>query len=291
AYVNWAPMGQRGSFEIAGMGEASQVYFGKDMKDLKLEECALLAAIVQRPSFLTPFRHPERALQRRNLVLDAMVETGAIRREEADRAKSTPLHLATADTDASDAPYFVDLVRDELLADYDEEQLDQDGMRIYTTIDPALQKAAAEAVRAGMSQVDELIRRQRTRKAKVGEGRDAHMETQTLPGPQAQVALVAMDPHTGKVLALVGGRNYGASQLNHALAERPTGSIFKPLVYAAALNAALGQEGPAQHEDRAPAQPACSTAESVCANTNQGLVSQPTVSGVNGVNQAAFTQV
>jgi penicillin-binding protein 1B len=322
AYVNWAPMGQRGSFEIAGMGEASQIYFGKDVKDLDLEECALLAAIVQRPSFLTPFRHPERALQRRNLVLDAMAETGAIRREEADRAKAVPLKLATADTDANDAPYFVDMVRDELLADYDEEQLDQDGMRVYTTIDPALQKAAAEAVRAGMSQVDELIRRQRTRKVKVGEGQvgasknsDAHMERRTLAGPQAQVALIAMDPHTGKVLALVGGRNYGASQLNHALAERPTGSIFKPLVYAAALNAALRQEAPAQQqedrattnqedrasarqEDRAPghqeepslARAACGTADSVCASTNQGLVSQPPASGANTANQAAFTQ-
>jgi penicillin-binding protein 1B len=238
-YVNWTPMGQRGSFEIAGMGEAAQSYFGKDIKSLELPECALLAGIVQLPSFLNPFRHPERALKRRNLVLDAMTQTGAISREEAERANAAPLKLAAPATDSDDAPYFVDMVRDTLLADYEEEQLNRDGMRIYTSLDPALQRAATEAVEAGTKQIDELVRRQRTRNVKIGEDKNARTELQVLPGPQVQVALIAMDPHTGRVLALSGGRNYGASQLNHALTARPTGSIFKPLVYAAALNSAL----------------------------------------------------
>jgi penicillin-binding protein 1B len=243
-YVNWTPMGQRGSFEIAGMGEAAQSYFGKDIKNLELPESALLAGIVQRPSSLNPFRHPDLALKRRNLVLDAMTKTGAISREEAERAKAAPLKLAAHATDSGDAPYFVDMVREALLSDYDEEQLNRNGMRIYTSLEPALQRAAAEAVQAGTKQIDELIRRQRTRKVKIGEGKNARTEIQVLPGPQAQVAIIAMDPHTGRVLALSGGRNYGLSQLNHALAARPTGSIFKPLVYAAALNSALGGAPP-----------------------------------------------
>jgi len=243
-YVNWTPMGERGSFGIAGLGEAAQSYFGKDIKNLELPECALLAGIVQLPSFLNPFRHPDRALKRRNLVLDAMTKTGAISHEEAERAKATPLKLAAPATDSDDAPYFVDMVRDALLSDYDEEQLNRDGMRIYTSLDPALQRAAADAVEAGTKQIDELIRRQRTRNVKTGLGKDSRTHLQILPGPQAQVAIIAMDPHTGRVLALSGGRNYGASKLNHALAARPTGSIFKPLVYAAALNSALSGAPP-----------------------------------------------
>src|SRR5207249_7321047 len=108
--------------------------------------------------------------------------------------------------------------------------------RIYTTLDPDLQRAAAQAVETGVKLVDDQVTRMRTKKIKVGKGK---YETHVASGPQAQVALVALDPHTGAVLALVGGRNYGFSQLNHAVARRPTGSIFKPFVYAAALNTAL----------------------------------------------------
>ena len=85
-YANLVPMGQRGSFSINGFGEASRAYFNKDIKDLTLPECALLAGIIQRPSYLSPYRHPDRAMERRNLVLDSMVDTGAITREQADRA-------------------------------------------------------------------------------------------------------------------------------------------------------------------------------------------------------------
>jgi len=238
-YVNWVPMGQRGSFSINGMGEASQAYFGKDIKNLNLEECALLAAIIQAPSYLTPFRHPERALERRNLVLETMVATNSITREQANKAKAAPMKLASLNIDGSDAPYFVDMVRESLLEKYSEEQLNQEGMRIYTTLDPDLQKAASEAIETGSQEVDELIRRRRTKKITTGRGKNFKTEVREMAGPQAQVALIALDPHTGQVLALAGGRNYGMSQLNHALARRPTGSIFKPFVYAAALNSAV----------------------------------------------------
>jgi penicillin-binding protein 1B len=234
-YANWVNLGQRGSFAISGFAEASRAYFNKDLKDITLPEAALLAGIIQRPSYLSPYRHPERALERRNLVLDSMVETHAITREQADKAKAAPLKLAPPNVEASDAPYFVDMVRDTLINKFAEHDLNDQSYRIYTTLDPDLQKAAAQAVEMGIKLVDDQVTKMRTKKVKVGK----KVETQVTPGPQAQVALVALDPHTGAVLALVGGRDYGFSQLNHALSKRPTGSIFKPFVYAAAMNTAL----------------------------------------------------
>src|SRR5580765_6067437 len=235
-YANQVDMGQRGSFTITGFGEAAQAYFGKDLNDLTLPEAAMLAGLVQRPSYLSPYRHPERSQDRRNLVLEAMVDTGSITRAQADIAKATPLKLAPQNVEASDAPYFVDLIREQLVSKYGEEDLNADGFRIYTTLDPTLQQAAAQAVVLGLKEVDAQVNKLRTKRVKVGKNK---FETKLMPGPDAQVALVALDPHTGEVLALVGGRNYGFSQLNHAVAKRPTGSIFKPFVYAAAINTAL----------------------------------------------------
>jgi len=234
-YANWVDLGQRGSFAISGFAEASKAYFNKDLKDITLPEAALLAGLIQRPSYLSPYRHPERAMERRNLVLEAMVETHAITREQADKAKATPLKLAPPNVEGMDAPYFVDMVRDSLIGKFSENELNDSSYRIYTTLDPDLQKAAAQAVESGIKIVDEEVKKIRTKRVKVGK----KYETTVLPGPQAQVALVALDPHTGAVLALVGGRDYGWSQLDHAVAKRPTGSIFKPFVYAAAMNTAL----------------------------------------------------
>ncbi|HEY6967772.1 MAG TPA: PBP1A family penicillin-binding protein, partial [Candidatus Angelobacter sp.] len=240
-YANEVPMGQRGSFSIAGFGEASRAYFGKDLKDVNLPEAALLAAMIQRPSYLDPYRHPDRATERRNLVLDAMVQTGDITKEQGEAAKAAPLKLAPQNFEASDAPYFVDLVREQLLPKFGEDELNGNGYRVYTTLDPGLQRAAADAVVAGLKEVDQKITQLRTRKVKVGKGK---YETKVRQGPIPQVALVAIDPHTGDVLAMVGGRSYGFSQLNHAVAKRPTGSIFKPFVYAAAMNNAITGEQP-----------------------------------------------
>jgi penicillin-binding protein 1B len=234
-YGNWVNLGQRGSFAISGFGEACRTYFNKDLKDITLPEAALLAGIIQGPSRLSPYRHPERALERRNLVLDSMVETHAITREQADKAKATPLKLAPPNVEASDAPYFVDMVRDTLINKFSEHDFNDQSYRIYTTLDPDLQKAAAQAVETGIKLVDDQVTKLRTKKVKVGK----KFETKVAPGPQAQVAVVVLDPHTGAILALVGGRDYGFSQLNHALSKRPTGSIFKPFVYAAAMNTAL----------------------------------------------------
>jgi penicillin-binding protein 1B len=227
-YANEIPLGQQGSFAINGFGEAAQVYFGKDVSKLNLPECALLAGIIQSPSRLNPERHPQRAVDRRNVVLDAMVETGDISKAEAEAAKATPLKLAPPSYEQDQAPYFVDLVREQLNAKLGDPNWNQEGLRIYTSLDPDLQDAATAAVEEGMKHVDELVEKMHAKEIAAG-GTVVH----------PQVALIALDPHTGQVLALVGGRNYGASQFDHAVAHRPTGSIFKPFVYAAAFNSAL----------------------------------------------------
>src|SRR5579872_4897413 len=154
-YANQVDMGQRGSFTITGFGEAAQAYFGKDLKDLSLPEAALLAGLIQRPSMLNPYRHPEKAMERRNLVLESMVETGTATRAQADAAKATPLKLAPQNVEASEAPYFVDMIRDQLLSKYGEDGLNGSGYRIYTTLDPGLQRVAADAVDVAIKEVDQ----------------------------------------------------------------------------------------------------------------------------------------
>ena len=226
-YANQINLGQRGSFSIDGFGEASQSYLGKDVSQLDLAECALLAGMIQRPNYFSPFRHPDRAIDRRNLVLDSMVETGAITKDQAEHAKNEPLHLAAVSVDASEAPYFVDLVHEQLLQKLGERDFNREGLRIYTSLDPDLQRVATAAVESTIHVVDEQVDHLHARDRKLG-------KTYIYP----QVALVALNPHTGQVLALVGGRSYGNSQLNHAVARRPTGSIFKPFVYATAFQTA-----------------------------------------------------
>ncbi|MEO6829868.1 MAG: transglycosylase domain-containing protein, partial [Acidobacteriaceae bacterium] len=242
-YANEIPLGQRGSFAVNGFGEAAQAFFGKNIRDLTLPECALLAGIIQGPSRLSPYKHPARARARRNTVLDAMVETHDITPAQAKAAKSTPLNLTPFSVDEREAPFFVDLVRDKLTQRYGDRDVNGEGLHIYTSLDPDLQTVATLAVENGMKRVDEVLRKRYERRTRHG----AVSTAKHIAYPQ--VALIAMDPHTGQVLALVGGRNYGASQLNHAVSQRPTGSIFKPFVYATAFNSSLtgvalpGQQG------------------------------------------------
>ncbi|MEO6803601.1 MAG: PBP1A family penicillin-binding protein [Granulicella sp.] len=228
-YANQINIGQRGSFAVNGVGEAAQAFFGKNLRQLDLAECALIAGLIQNPSRRNPYRHPDRAMERRNVVLDSMVQTGAITESQASLAKAEPIRLTSQNVEASEAPYFVDLVHEQLTQRISDQDLSHASLRIYTSLDPELQRAAADAVAVGMKNVDELIRKlHRTRKGEP-----------STPITYPQVSLVAINPHTGQILALVGGRNYGISQLNHAVAERPTGSIFKPFVYATAYNTAL----------------------------------------------------
>ncbi|WP_254062458.1 PBP1A family penicillin-binding protein [Acidobacterium sp. S8] len=233
-YANEISLGQQGSFAINGFGEAAQAYFGKDVRQLNLQECALLAGLIQSPSRLNPYRHAARAMERRNVVLDAMVETGAITKDQAEEAKASPLKLTTQSVDANEAPYFVDLVRDQIVQKLGDAEYNHQGLRIYTSLDPQLQTAASDAVNEGMKLVDALVTKKHTHRATKNSPATVDSDI-TYP----QVALIALNPHTGQVLALVGGRNYGMSQFNHAVRHRPTGSIFKPFVYAAAFNSSL----------------------------------------------------
>ncbi|MEK7751347.1 MAG: PBP1A family penicillin-binding protein [Acidobacteriota bacterium] len=221
-YSNHIDVGRRGSFSIRGFGEASQAYFSKDIRELTLAEAATLAGLVQRPSYTNPYRWPERARARRNVVLSLMRENGLITDRDYAEASASPLTLARGGGESLDAPYFVDMVNDELQEQFQDHDFQSRSYRVYTTLDLNLQRAAAEAVRLGMQEVDTQIR--------------ARYRKGATEIPEAQVALVALDPRTGEVKALIGGRNYGMSQLNRALAKRQPGSVFKPFVYAAALN-------------------------------------------------------
>ena len=227
-YCNQIYLGQRGSFSLNGVGEASLAYFGKDVRQLTLPEAAFLAGIVRGPNLYSPYRNAERATERRNRILDAMVRIGAISPEQRDAAAEAPLGVVPPHVETGDAPYFVDLVREELLSRYPEKELVTRGYRVYTTLDLNLQRAAEQAVRKGMQLVDEQLAKRKRKQ----------------PWPQAQAALVAMDPHTGDIKALVGGRFYGASQLNRAVALRQPGSVFKPFVYASAFSSALDGYSP-----------------------------------------------
>jgi penicillin-binding protein 1B len=226
-YANEIPLGQRGSFSINGFGEASQIYFGKEVGQLDLAESALLAGLIQSPSWLNPYRHEDRAIGRRNVVLDSMVVTGAITKEQAEAAKTEKLNLTPTSVDAGEAPYFVDLVHDRLVQKYGDRDFNSEGLRIYTSLDPDLQRLATDAVSSTIHVVDELVDKVHASDRKLGK-----------PYNYPQVALIALNPHTGQILALIGGRDYGKSQENHAVRHRPTGSIFKPFVYAAAFQTA-----------------------------------------------------
>ncbi len=224
-YANTIYLGQRGSFSIHGFGEGAQVYFGKDLKQITLPEAAMLAGQIQSPNSRNPFRYPERAKSRRNTVLGMMRDATFITDSEYETATAAPLKLLSEETESSDAPYFVDLVNDVLQSKFQDRDFQTTSYKVYTSLDMELQRDAAAAIRIGMAEVDPLLK-----KKFKGYG-------QTIP--EAQVALVAIDPHTGGVKALIGGRNYGMSQLNRALARRPPGSVFKPFVYTAALATAL----------------------------------------------------
>jgi penicillin-binding protein 1B len=234
-YANEVYLGNRGSFGIRGFSEASVAYFGKDMRQLSLPECAYLAGIIRAPNYYSSAdRHPERGAQARDRVLPQMLENKYITAEELQDAKKAELKIVRTSVSGSEAPYFVDMVKDHLLDKYPENELLSENFRVYTTLDPALQHAAAAAVDAGMKNVDLLLAKKYDKWKK-----EQAKKKSTEPIPQAQVALVALDPRNGEIKAVIGGRDYGQSQLNHALARRQPGSVFKPFVYAAAFDNAV----------------------------------------------------
>ncbi|MGH9756045.1 MAG: transglycosylase domain-containing protein, partial [Blastocatellia bacterium] len=227
-YCNQIYLGQRGGFSINGFGQAARVYFGKDVSTLNLQESALLAGIIQSPNRYSPFTHEEEARARRNKVLDDMVESNKTTRDQANAAKASKLGVVSGGSkgvDVADAPYFIDHLTRQVEQQYDERDGSLRSLRIYSTIDLALQNAAYQAVSKHMAEVDKLF----AKRKKGVEG--------------LQAAIVAMNPKTGEILAMVGGRDYAKSQLNRATdARRQPGSVFKPFVYAAAI--AAGGDNP-----------------------------------------------
>src|SRR5215813_2869898 len=224
-YCNQIYLGQRGGFSINGFGEAARAYFGKDVSHLTLPESALLAGIIQSPNYYSPFTHEERARDRRNKVLNDMVDSDRITRDQAEAAKATKLGVVggrSGAVNASDAPYFIDYLARRVESQYDERERGGNlrSLRIYSTIALELQHAAYQAVSKNMVDVEQLL----AKRKKGAEG--------------LQAAMVAMNAKTGEILAMVGGRDYAQSQLNRATdARRQPGSVFKPFVYATAIAA------------------------------------------------------
>jgi penicillin-binding protein 1B len=217
AYLNEVYLGQLGAVELRGVGRAAEYFFGKDISTLDLAESALLVALIRAPSLYSPIRNPETALERRNLVLTLMRDEGRISEEELQEASAERLELRKRPDPIRSARYFVDFVAKEKAAG---EASGGGRSAVVTTMDPRLQRAAEAAVRSGLSQLE----------------RDFDWLREGDGGEPLQAALVALDPRTGEILAMVGGRDYGASQFNRVVVgRRQPGSAFKPVVALAAL--------------------------------------------------------
>ena len=212
-YINEVYVGQAGTRAIHGFGLASQFYFGESIDDLENHQIAMLVGLVKGPSYYNPRRHPERAKSRRNLVLGVMADSGLITEQEASRARGQPLGVSVrASYSENRYPAYIDLVRRHLARDYRQEDLQSEGLRIFTTLDPAIQYAAEFAVTDTLKSIDG--------------GAKGALES----------AMVVTSRDSGEVLALVGGRDPQYAGFNRAVdARRPIGSLVKPFIYLTAL--------------------------------------------------------
>ncbi len=219
-YCNEVFLGQRGVFAVRGVDQAAHVYFGKSLKELTLPEAATIAGMIQSPARYSPTRQAEAARARRNTVLGTMVRDGFITLDEASVAAKQPLTVAQFDpARESVAPYFIDYVNRSAANDSRQTSDVSDTRPLVSTLDLDLQGIAAEAISHQLGRLDQVYKSR---------------------GQTPQAALVALDPKTGNVLAMIGGRNYAESQLNRATdSQRQPGSVFKPFVYAAALETGM----------------------------------------------------
>src|SRR5262245_55015979 len=226
AYLNEIYLGQRGSTAVHGVGEAAHFYFGKSVRDLTLPESALIAAIIRSPNGLSPHADPERTQKRRDLVLELMHEQGRIDDAALRDALAEPVRVATLTPEPREARFFLDALQRQLPDFYGSDKLTTEGLQIYSTLDLRLQRAAARVLDEELARLEKAY----PKLAPKGESR-------------LEACLVALRPQTGEVLALVGGRDYARSQFDRCTqARRPAGSVFKPFVYATALEP--GGSGP-----------------------------------------------
>ncbi|MGO9605023.1 MAG: transglycosylase domain-containing protein [Candidatus Binataceae bacterium] len=227
-YINCVYLGQRGQEGIFGVWEASEYYFSKDPRDLTIGEMATIAGMISSPNPLNPLRNPDRSHQKRNEVLALMLQDGYISKAAYDEAVAEPLRAREVYTESNDAPYFVDYVKKELADRYPPEVLTAEGLRIFTTLDVHMEKLAEKSVRENLIDLEakhpRLVRKE---------------ENQRL-----EECLLSLEPQSGKIRAMVGGRNYQQSQFNRITqSKRQPGSAFKPFTYMAAFQETL-DDGP-----------------------------------------------
>ena len=237
-----------------GIKAAAEYFFNKDVRQLTLPECALLAAIVNVPAYYSPINHPDRALRRRNLVLYLMYKNGHISKEEYEKARKTPLNLGEGGRPGQHdiAPYFTEYVRQKLENRFGTD-LYTGGYKIYTTLDTRVQACAERAVKEQLARLQKLVNRRFERKEEFQKLLDKYvpdpMEQEKILADPAkkdslinahaavQVAFVALDPTNGHILAMIGGRNFEESKFNRAVqAKRQPGSAFKPFIYTAVID-------------------------------------------------------
>ena len=218
-YLNDVYLGQRGSFAIHGVAEAARMFFGKDVANITIAEAAVIAGVIQSPASRSPFTNAKRSVERRNLVIRAMADEELITEDQATRATREPLQVMARAVD-SEAPYFVDLIGQQVNEQFPGLTTKPGATDVHTTLDMNLQRNALDAVRRGLTRVDQLLAKRKRNNV-------------------AQAALIAVDPKTGEILAMVGGRSYNQSQYNRAVvARRQPGSVFKPFVFLAAFESA-----------------------------------------------------
>lgn len=219
-YANQIYLGQQSGVSIYGVGEASNAYFGKDVSQLTLAEAAFLAGIIRSPNRYNPYKNPDRVKERRNQVLESMLEAGEITSQQLGENRNVAIELKQVSSakDLQGMPYFSQYAIEELPKLVRDPEAMQH-LRVYTSIDPDLQKMAYETVAKRLEKLDKYFPKK---------------EKGSL-----NAALVAIRPRTGEIVAMVGGRDYQANQFNRATdAKRQPGSVFKPFVYAAAINSA-----------------------------------------------------
>jgi penicillin-binding protein 1B len=224
-YLNEIYLGQKGGQSVVGVGAAARFYFGRTAADLDLAQAALLAGLIRSPGSYNPWLHPERGRRRRDEVLERLAAAEAVTAAEAAAARRQPLHLVDATGERlPEAGYFVDYARRRLTEEYGARRLEREGLRFFTTLDTRAQKAAARALKGRLDRLE------------------AHEAVAPNLGDGGlQGALVAANPRSGALLALVGGKEYSSSTFNRAVdARRQVGSLFKPFVYLAAFEAAAG---------------------------------------------------